>query len=209
MAIDFESIHKNFNGVMLGLCTACGGSCEKNQITLFLPGEIEFVAGKLGMDLMAFKEKFCNTIVFKGQHIFIMKAGVCPFLNASYHCELEDSNCKLTRCLLYPVIVSLVNGKAAVYLDEKGCPMTRWVPKEFTAQATEIYEEIKNELPDWWLEFVVKYDEALYDYSKLTRHREKRFIELRELESCMIKEWKPAPRPTPNFVQIGGTVHSC
>ena len=113
MAIDFESIHKNFNGVMLGLCTACGGSCEKNQITLFLPGEMEFVAGKLGMDLRAFKEKFCNTIVFKGQHIFIMKAGVCPFLNASYHCELEDSNCKLTRCLLYPVIVSLVNGKAA------------------------------------------------------------------------------------------------
>ncbi len=70
MAIDFEAIHKTFDGMMLDLCIECDGSCEKNEITVFLPGEIEFVAKKLNLSPNDFIKKFCNTIKFK-EYIYI------------------------------------------------------------------------------------------------------------------------------------------
>lgn len=48
MSIDFEKIHRMFDGLMFDLCSECGGSCEKNTMCTLLPGEAEYVALKFG-----------------------------------------------------------------------------------------------------------------------------------------------------------------
>jgi len=65
--------------------------------------------------------------------------------------------------------------------------MAHKITDDFKNKAFTIYEKIKNDIPLWWLEFVSKYDEVVYDYSKLEKLREKQFIRLKELEKCIIK----------------------
>lgn len=188
MAIDFESVHKNFDGMMLDLCVECKGSCEKNEITMFMPGEIDFVAKKLNMGLQEVADKFCNIIKFKGHDIYMLKAGVCPFLNKEYRCELEDPNCKPIRCLLYPTLIGLVDNNVEIFVDYKCCPMAGRISDDFKKKSFEAYQNIKNDIPMWWLEFVSMYDDSVYDYSKLEKLRDKKVIGLDELEKCIAKK---------------------
>ena len=187
MAIDFEVIHKNFDGIMFDLCNECEGQCEKNEITVFLPNEIKFVAQKLNLNLEEFVERFCNTIEFKENKIYILKAGVCPFLDSEFRCEMEKFNCKLVRCLLYPILIGISENKIKIFVDYKHCPMARRITNNFKNQAFRIYESVKQEIPKWWLEFVSKYDECIYDYSKLKKLRNRKIILMEELEDCIIK----------------------
>ena len=187
MAIDFEKIHEEFDDMMLNLCTECGGQCEQNEITLLLPGEAEFVAKKLGLTVKEFVEKFCNKIKFKGREVLLLKVGVCPFLNSEYRCALEKPNCKITRCLLYPVIIGLSEKRPKIFVDYLNCPMAGRVSVDYKKKATEVYEEIKHEIPRWWLEFVSKYDEITYDYTKLEKLRDKKSIFISDLKQCAIK----------------------
>lgn len=188
MAINFEVIHKNFDGMMLDLCVQCGGSCEKNEITMFLPGEAEFASKKLNLSLHDFIEKFCNVIKFKDNDIHILKAGVCPFLDKKYRCELEEPNCKPLRCLLYPILLGNSENETKIFVDYKNCPMAYRITEDFKTKAITAYESIKDDIPAWWLEFVSKYDEVVYDYNKLEKLRQKRYIKLSELEDCMVKK---------------------
>jgi len=184
MAIDFEKIHKEFDGMMLDLCVECKGKCEKDELTMFIPGEIEFTAKKMNLSSKEFIEKFCNIIKFKGNEIYIIKAGVCPFLNKEYRCELEESNCKIIRCLLYPVLIGIKNNKIRIFVDPN-CPMANRITEDFRNKAFKIYEEIKQDIPKWWLEFVSRYDECTYDYKKLEKLRNKKVISVKELEECI------------------------
>ena len=118
MAINFEKIHNDFDGMMLDLCTECGGKCEQNELTILLPGEEDFISKKLGMTKEDFLEQNCNKLLFKGFDIYILKAGVCPFLNNEFRCDLEKANCKLVRCLLYPVLIGITELNAPkIFLD--------------------------------------------------------------------------------------------
>ncbi len=188
MQIDFEKAHNIFDGLMTNLCQECGGLCENEEITLFLPGEAEFAASKLKIDKKEFIKKFCNTIIFKGKEIYILKAGMCPFLNKKKRCDLEKLNCKPLRCLLYPILIGNSRGEANVYIDNRYCPMASKITETFRKKAHLVCNQIKSDIPKWWLEFVSKYDEATYDYSKLNKLRDKQFIELKELKKCMIRE---------------------
>lgn len=186
--IDFEKAHEKFDGIMIQLCKECGGLCENEEITLFLPGEAEFAAKKLKINKKEFIKKFCNTIMFKGNEIYILKAGMCPFLNKKKRCNLEKPNCKPLRCLLYPVLIGNYRGKPKIFIDNRYCPMAKKITKEFKRKAYATCIDIKTKIPKWWLEFVSKYDEATYDYSKLTKLRNKKIIKLEELKKCMAKE---------------------
>tara|TARA_Y100000310_G_scaffold342743_1_gene447192 strand:+ start:4277 stop:4837 length:561 start_codon:yes stop_codon:yes gene_type:complete len=185
MVIDFEKIHKAFDGTMLDLCTECGGQCEKNEISVFLPGEVEFIANKINFDKQKFVDDFCNIIKFKNHDIHMLKAGVCPFLNKEYRCELEDNNCKLIHCLMYPILIGIEDNKIKIFVDTKHCPMAHKIQDDFKNHAFNIYESIKNDIPKWWLEFVSKYDECTYDYPKLEKIKDNKIISINELEDCI------------------------
>lgn len=185
MAINFEKTHNTFDGMMLDLCVECGGACEKNEISTFLPGEMEYVAEKIGVKKTDFVKKYCSVIKYKGHNIYILKAGVCPFLDSEYRCELEPPNCKLIRCMLYPAIIRADNGKKRILLDDVGCPMAHRTTEEFQRKAFKAYEDIKKDIPMWWLEFVSKYDELYYDYDKLSKLRDRKTISMKDLDACI------------------------
>lgn len=185
MAIDFEKIHKRFNGLMMDLCKECGGLCEKTEITCLLLGEVEFVAKKLNQDVATFVKNNCNIIKYNGNNIYMLKAGVCTFLNSQHRCVLEESNSKIITCMLYPVSIAVLNDKVEIFVDTKACPMAHKISDNFKKQAFEIYENIKNEIPKWWLEFTSRYYEYTFDYSKLEKLRNKPIITTKELEKCV------------------------
>jgi len=47
---------------------------------------------------------------------------------------------------------------------------------------------MKNDIPTWWLEFVSKYDECIYDYPKLEKLKNNKIISINELEDCIIQQ---------------------
>ncbi len=184
MAIDFKRMHGSFNGLMLDLCTACQGQCEKTQIAVLLPDEEIFIAQKLGIPRKAFLAKYCTTVLYRDHSIHLLKAGVCPFLNNEYRCELEGPNCKPITGMLYPIMMGLREGKPEIFVDDEHCPMAKKVPAEFKEQAFSMYESIMDMIPQWWLSFASEYDNCLYDYAKLEKLRSKHQITPDELEQC-------------------------
>ena len=89
--------------------------------------------------------------------------------------------------MLYPILIGISENKIKIFNDCNGCKMAHKITDDFKNKAFEIYENIKNDIPPYWLEFVSKYDEVVYDYSKLEKFRKKQFIELEALEKCIIK----------------------
>ncbi|MDD4409830.1 MAG: hypothetical protein PHW52_04235 [Candidatus Pacebacteria bacterium] len=189
MAIDFEKIQNEIKEISMNFCTGCGGVCENTEIVAFLPGEIDFAADKLKIDKQEFIKKYCNVIQYKNNDIYILKAGICPFLNDQKKCELEEFTCKLICCALYPTIIKLSGKDIEIKIDSIGCPMSHNVDEEFKNKTFKIFENIKDEIPLWWLEFCQEYDEAKYDYEKLEKLRDKQFIELDELKDCIIDKY--------------------
>jgi hypothetical protein len=185
MAIDFQLLHTTFNGLMLDLCTTCQGYCEKTQIAVLLPGEETFIAHKLEIPRETFLERYCTTVLYGGHSIYLLKVGVCPFLNNEYRCELEGSNCKPITGMLYPVLICLREGAPEIFVDEEHCPMAAKISPEFKQQAFSVYESIKEHIPLWWLGFLSEYDNCLYDYEKLEKIRDKQHISPDELRQCM------------------------
>ncbi len=66
--------------------------------------------------------------------------------------------------------------------------MAHKIPDDFKNQAFNIYESMKNDIPTWWLEFVSKYDECIYDYPKLEKLKNNKIISINELEDCIIQQ---------------------
>ncbi|MFA6048053.1 MAG: hypothetical protein WC737_04505 [Parcubacteria group bacterium] len=185
--INFEKIHEEFDGMMFDLCDECGGRCEKNNLSLYLPGEVEFIAGKLKINFKDFVKKYCNLVkISENSELYIQKAGTCPFLDNDYRCTLEKPNCKIIRCMLYPVLIGHPTDKFKIFLDYEDCPMANKLTDQFKKQAFKIYEDIRDTIPEYWLEFVSKYDFITYDYSKLEKLRDKEIITPEELEKCAI-----------------------
>jgi Fe-S-cluster containining protein len=188
MVIDFKSVYTEFTGLIMNLCQECGGQCEQTQLSLFLPGELEYCASILKMDPPKFLNQYCNIINFNGHDIHLLKLGVCPFLNEEFRCVLENENIKPLVCRMYPVWVGLSNGKKKVMVDEKLCPMAKNIPEDFRKKAFKIYNKIKKDIPNWWLEFESVVDDALFDYKKLDQLRNKPKITLDELNQCILKK---------------------
>lgn len=186
MTIDFKSIYAEFTGLIMDLCQDCGGLCEQTQLSLFLPNELEYISSVLKMDPKEFKEKYCNIIQFRGHDIYLLKLGVCPFLNEQFRCILEDQNIKPLVCRMYPVWIGLSRGRKKIMVDTKLCPKAKNIPREFKKNAFRIYNQIKKEIPEWWLEFESVVDDALFDYKKLELLRNKPIITLEELTNSIL-----------------------
>jgi Fe-S-cluster containining protein len=186
--IDFEIIHNEFDGMMFDLCEECGGQCEKNNLTLFLPGEAEYIAKKLNIEFKKFIKEYCNIVkISETESVYILKAGTCPFLDKNFRCELEKPNCKPVRCMLYPILIGAPENRKNIFIDFEECPMAYKLTKKFIKQATKIYEDIKEKIPAYWLEFVSEYNYYIYDYTKLKKLRNKNIIILEELKKCRIR----------------------
>ncbi|MBT9164156.1 MAG: hypothetical protein DDT22_00075 [candidate division WS2 bacterium] len=187
MSINYEKAHSLFDGLMINICHACGGICEQNQLAVLLPEEDDYIALKIGVEKKEFLKNYCTTVDFREQKINILKIGVCPFLNNQFRCELEQFNCKALQCLLYPVLInsSLAQGKAIV--DESYCPMAHSVSEEFKHKSWKLLEEIKSNLPQWWLDCSGIIDSYIYDYKKMSDLKNKTTITIEELNNCIIR----------------------
>lgn len=175
--------------MIVDLCRECGGKCERDQIALFLPGEVEFIAKKLDLTPQEFIDRVCNIVEFRGEEVYMIKlAGDCPFLDKENRCELEKFNCKPISGMLYPVLVGLSGDEVRIFVDYKNCPMAHRLSEDFKEKAFRIYESIRKEIPQWWLEFISRYDCCTYDDSKFEELRDKMKISPEELEECKIKE---------------------
>jgi hypothetical protein len=170
---------------MLDLCTRCEGLCERTQIAVLLPGEETFIAEQLGITTKEFVERYCTVVLYREQHINMLKAGTCPFLNEEYRCTLERHNCKPITGLLYPVLIGISEDEIEIFVDHEHCPMAGEITEQFRKSAFSAFESIKHDIPRWWLEFVSEFDNCLYDYSKLEKFREQTHITTDELKSCM------------------------
>lgn len=187
MSIDYEKTHSLFNGLMVNLCHSCGGICEQNQLAVLLPEEDDYISLKVGVQKDDFLKKYCTTVDFGEHKVNVLKVGVCPFLNNQFRCELERFNCKVIQCLLYPVLInsSIAQGKAIV--DVLFCPMAHSVSEEFKHEAWKLLDEIKGDLPQWWLDCSGIIDSYVYDYDKLLDIKNKPMITIEELNNCIFR----------------------
>jgi len=185
MPIDFEEVHRRFDGMLLNLCRKCGGFCEKNYLSVFLPGETEYMAHKIKMGKNAFIKKYATTVKKSGRQIHVLKIGLCPFLDQKYRCRLEKINAKPLSCLFYPIYLSLEGNQKKVYLDKWGCPMADRFSRSYTNKARELLKELKKDIPDWWFKFLREFDDDYYDYGKLHTLRGNSVVSPRELKKCV------------------------
>ncbi|MCX5812824.1 MAG: hypothetical protein NT178_09815 [Proteobacteria bacterium] len=184
--IEFEKLHSMFDGMMFDLCVECGGGCEKNTITYFLPGEAEFVSRKLEIPFMNFIDRFCNTFPYKGHKIYGL-VGDCHFLDITEgRCRLETRNAKLMLCLAYPAMIGYPGDIRKIFIDDIDCSMAHRVSDEFKKKAFEVLELALEHLPDWWLEFNLEHGWPIYDYELLAALKGRKEISIEELRACAI-----------------------
>lgn len=148
--------------------------------------ERELIAKKLKTSLREFNRKYVSKIKYKNSIINLLKVGKCPFLE-NYRCKLEKYDAKLIRCMLYPILIGRKNSKIKIFLDVKGCPLANKFPKVYIKKAINIYKKIRNQIPNYWLEFATKHDEQKYDYKILSKFKNKKIINIKELKNCSIK----------------------
>lgn len=186
-SIDYEGIHQKFDGLMFDLCSECGGSgCEYNTLGYFMPGEEEYIAGKLEMPVQEFLDRYCTTIKnYQGHDIYIL-IGFCKFLSPSFHCQLEIHNCKPLTCLLYPAMIGFPGQPKRVFLDDVDCPMAHLVDDSFKEKAFAILEVLKEQLPEWWLGFNLQHGWPIYHYDRLLELSTKKVVTIEELRACEV-----------------------
>ena len=190
--IDFEGINREFSKINrenFDLCKQCGGYCENSEMFFYLPGEAKYIAQKIKSSTKEFERKYVNKLKYKNRIIDLLKIGTCPFLK-TYKCQLEKYNAKLIVCLLYPVAIEKVSGKNKISLDTYFCPMAEKFPKKYVSAAKNIYKKIQNKIPNYWLEFATECDPFVYDYKKLAKLKNKKFITIKELAGCIKNESK-------------------
>lgn len=133
-----------------------------------------------------FIDRFFTTIDYQGHDIHI-QYGDCPFLCKVEHtCELEKFNVKLVICLVYPAVLGYPGDMKRIFIDDIDCPKAHRVSDEFRQKAFAVLGLVREQLPDWWLEFNMKHCWPIYHYDKLLELNKKKVISIEELVSCEI-----------------------
>jgi Fe-S-cluster containining protein len=172
----YENFHKKFTGSnenTFKTCEECGGACEYNKIGTLLPGEREYIAKKMSLNVSDFKARYLDILKMSdGTLINVLKLGkLCPFLNEKSK-ECECKNFKPIFCKIYPVIFSLDAGKINFKIDH-WCKLSR-------KKTCRIYFETAIPLlsnlpiPVQWFKHVVTYDNLCFDYEQLKKYRYKK-----------------------------------
>lgn len=99
---------------------------------------------------------------------------------------LENDNCKPLGCLLYPGCIGHPDDKRRIFIDDVDCPMAHRVGTEFKTKSLGVLELLREQLPDWWLDFNAYSLWWLYDYEKLGQLRDRQYISIEELDRCKI-----------------------
>lgn len=190
----YENFHKKFSGSNQNtskICKECGGACEHNKIGSLLPGEDEYIAKKMGINLSDFKILYTDVLKMDdGTLINVLKLGkLCPFLNKKTG-ECKCKNFKPILCKIYPIIFTIDAEKINLKIDHR-CKLSR--KKSCVLYFEKAIPLLLNvPIPFEWFKHVVKYDNLCFDYDHLKNHRNKRvnnaFFSLEELLSLQRRE---------------------
>jgi len=173
------------------LCQECGGG-EQEQIFFFMPGEVEYVAGRIAISASEFIDRFCHIIPVGSNTVYLLRGGTCPFLNAAGRtCDLEGNGSKPLSCLTYPAMIGCPGDARRVWIDDIDCPMAHRVSAEFTQKALGLLECLREQLPNWWLEFNLEHGWPPYDYEKLTAMKGRKVISVEDLRHCQSRPYTP------------------
>jgi len=172
----YENLHKIFSGSnrnTFKICRECGGACEHNKIGTLLPGEEEYMAEKMGINVSEFKIRYLDVLnMDDGTLIHVLKLGkLCPFLSQ----ESKECNCRDFKpifCKIYPLVLTLENEKINFKIDNS-CKLSR-------KKACRLYFETAIPLlsnlaiPVDWLRYVTSYDNLCFDYDQLKEYRRRK-----------------------------------
>lgn len=169
----YENFHRTFSGSnqnTFNICSKCGGACEHNKIGTLLPGEKEYMAKKMGMNLSEFKLKYLDILKMDdGTLIHVLKLGeLCPFLNKETEmCECRDF--KPIICKIYPVVFTVESGNVKFSIDD-WCQLSRKkVCRNYFESAIPLLSRLP--VPIEWFRHVVSYDDLYFDYDQLKKYR--------------------------------------
>ncbi len=194
----FAAFHQAFNGEDKGaweVCTQCGGRCELHKIGSLMPGEKEFIAGKLSLAVDTFAAHYLDQIVTQYGVVDVLKLKPgCPFLDDCFHCTLAHGLVKPVLCEIYPVVFEvrervLADGTPAPFIefsiDTIDCPMMhldftwggrrvqnpQWTAhrSHFQTRGVELLQAVAA--PVNWYQAVAEFDSENFDYQQLERVR--------------------------------------
>jgi Fe-S-cluster containining protein len=172
----YENFHKMFSGCnqnTFNICRECGGECEHNKIGTLLPGEKEYMAKKMGINVLDFKVRYLDILKMDDETLInVLKLGkLCPFLNEETK-ECKCKNFKPIFCKIYPIIFTVDSGKIKFKMDH-WCRLSR--KKECRAYfETAIPLLLRLPVPIEWFIHVTTYDNLCFDYDRLKNYRNKK-----------------------------------
>lgn len=169
----FENFHNIFSGSnekSFNICRECGGACEHNKIGTLLPGEKEYMAGKMGLSVSEFKNRYLDILKMEdGTRIDVLKLGkLCPFLNRENdRCECREF--KVILCKIYPVIFT-VEAEEVNFMIDDWCQLSKKKEcKNYFETAMPLLSDFS--IPAEWFRYVASYDNLCFDYDSLKKHR--------------------------------------
>jgi uncharacterized protein len=199
----FARFHAEFQGDTWDICGRCGGKCEINKIGSLMPGEAEYIAANLGVNLEEFRDTYLDGIVTRYGVVDVLKLKPgCPFLTPDFHCRIPDV--KVVLCDVYPVVFRVCEDKVIFSLDP-WCPIVRYIPelsKQFEAKGIPAIERLNG--PVEWYRAVELYDGLCVDYNKLfaLRRHNVGYVELtlQQVENCLDDDAPPPNLQLPSIL---------
>jgi hypothetical protein len=165
----FNDFHALFQGDTYHECHVCGG-CEYTLLAALLPGESDYIAGRLDMKTDAFRNKYIDTIVVNEQPVETIRTIVpCPFLETSGRCSIKTF--KPVLCELYPLVLVQEGATITAEIDP-WCPLSR---QKETVQAFKdkwnLVKHLFQDLDREWLQSLETFDAFTYDTGLLEEKR--------------------------------------
>ncbi len=162
----FEAYHRSFRGDTYDACMKCGGRCEKYSISTLMPGEKEYIAGRLGVAMGDLEDRYLDGIDTPEGIVDVIKMkDNCPWLDDSFSCSIREV--KPVLCDSYPIVCSVEGDAISCAMDAKGCPVVSMpgyedVAERFRREGIPALEAIPAP-PGWW-RAVSLYDAFDFDY---------------------------------------------
>lgn len=190
----FEEFHREFHGDTWDVCARCGGKCEIHKIGSLMPGEAEYIAGKLAMGIAEFRDRYLDGIVTPLGIVDVLKLKPgCPFLSADYRCTIPDV--KVVLCDVYPIVFE-VGENDVEFLVDKWCPITRHVPELARIFERDGIPALRRlQAPLEWYRAVKLYDDMCVDYDRIFALRASEsgyaLLTLDQIAACQIDDTDP------------------
>jgi Fe-S-cluster containining protein len=126
----YATYHSSFQGDTFDACARCRGYCEKYKIATLMPGEKEYMAEALNVNLKEFEDRYLDRLdtPFGDFDVLKLKDG-CNFLDDQFRCTAGIHRPVL--CDSYPLIVKIQREKVKFFLDKWDCPMVRDWSKDY------------------------------------------------------------------------------